>query len=389
MRTTRGGVILLFSDQQHEAQREKVAGVYTASIKRGWQIVPISDYPSEDVIRREVESWRPIGAIVDPIFLSRPLDRKPFGRIPVVLMGIDDKRTRQIFDCTSNDDMSPARAAFDVLQRRAFASYAYLPHPTGQYWSRKRGRAFRSCVSRFADGHPTFHVYAGSGIDSSSGRQELERWIAALPKPCGVLLATDQLATTFFVAAARAKVLIPDEVAVVGVDDLEFICRSTIPHLTSVDIDFTKAGQFAVELIERRIADPRAPRETLYYPATGVTRRGSTGDVIADTRVRRALDFIEQHHTEAISVMNVVRTMGCCRRLAERTFAGATGKTILEKIREERLERAFTLLRDQRIPLNEIPALCGYESITFFQSFFKRATGRTMRDWRMTAAKNI
>mgnify|MGYP003293293413 CR=1 FL=1 len=382
MNISRGGIVLLFSDQRHEAQREKVAGVYSASFHRGWQIVPITEYPSEDVIRREIKTWNPIGVIVDPISLRGPLSRSPFGSIPVVLMGVDDNRRRQIFDCTANDDLTPAQMAIKALSSRRFDAYAYFPHPSGQYWSRKRCEAFRSCVNAHAAKRIPFLIYSGSDPEQLEGQQALSDWIRSLPKPCGVFLATDQLATAFYVAAARAKVSIPNEVAVVGVDDLEFICQNLNPHLTSVDVDFSKAGEIAIELIERRINDPKADRETRYYPATGITRRGSTGDVIIDARVRKALAYIEEHFTESLSVADVVMEMGCCRRLAERVFTAATGKSILDKIRENRLERAYMLLRDQTIPVDDIPSLCGYESVGHFKNYFKRITGKTMRQWR-------
>ena len=74
--------------------------------------------------------------------------------------------------------------------------------------------------------------------------------------------------------------------------------------------------------------------------------------------------------------------MGCGRRQAEQLFRRHVGLSILQAIQKSRIEKAMSLLRNDKIPIEEIPSFCGYDSTAFFKTIFHRKTGMTMREWR-------
>ena len=97
----------------------------------------------------------------------------------------------------------------------------------------------------------------------------------------------------------------------------------------------------------------------------------------------KGMAFVTANACSKIAVSDVAAEMGCCGRLAESLFRKHTGASILDAIRKARLEKAFSLLKNPRIPLDAIPFQCGYEaSPAYLKTYFKRITGLTMREWR-------
>ena len=124
--------------------------------------------------------------------------------------------------------------------------------------------------------------------------------------------------------------------------------------------------------------------KVVHYGVECVVRRASTRALrIRSGIVTRALEWIRLHATEPISASDVVKELGCSRRLADLRFHQATGHTILEEIQARRLEEAKSLLKRSDIPIEEIPEKCGYGRNPYLGIIFKRATGMSMRQWRM------
>ena len=93
--------------------------------------------------------------------------------------------------------------------------------------------------------------------------------------------------------------------------------------------------------------------------------------------------FVNAHGCERITIDDVAREMGVCRRMAERLFRQHVGISILDAIRKVRMETAFTLLRNDSVQIDAIPFQCGYAaSPSYLKTYFKRQTGLTMREWR-------
>ena len=374
-----GGTIALLSNPEHQALREKISGVYSAATKCGWQVFQTAQSPTAANIRKIKAMLNPIGFIIDPLSSTRAIQREPFGETPVVLTSRDYHRTRQIFDCSCQDVIQPVDAAIETF--KAFgnvASFGFIGHTSKEAWSLERGELFKAHASTLA---PCFE-YSGQNLEGSKGSRQLVKWLHGLPKPTGLFLATDHLAPSVFSAIHRAGIAVPDEMAVISVDDIHEICLNVTPNLTSVNVNFFRCGENAVELLKRRIREPNRPIEMLTYGVSAVSKRASTRKPYTDTRVTKAVEFIENNLASQISSVHVVKTMGCGRRQAEQLFRLHTGHSILEAIQKSRIEKAMTLLKSGNIPIEEIPSFCGYDSVAFFKTIFHRETGMTMREWR-------
>ena len=371
--------IALLSDPIHQSQREKISGVYSAATKCGWQVFQTAQSPTAANIRKIKVMINPIGFIIDPLANTRAIPRESFGDTPVILLGRDHKRTTQIFDRSVQNPLEPVTAAIDTLKEYgALACFGFVGHPSKAIWSRERGALFREYASPLA---PIFE-YSGKDPESDNGCRQLVKWLRSLPKPSGILLATDHLAPSIFNAIHKAGILVPDEMAVISVDDIHEICLNVTPNLTSVNVNYFQCGENAVELLRRRIREPARPVEALTYGVVAVSNRASTRKPYTDKRVTKAVEFIENNIASKISSLHVVKAMGCGRRQAEQLFKRYTGYSILCAIQKIRIEKAMMLLKSGNIPIEQIPSFCGYDSAAFFKTIFHRDTGMTMREWR-------
>ena len=364
---------------EYWALREKISGVYSAATRCGWQIFQTTQRPTATAIRKIKRMLNPIGFVIDPLQLTQAIRPDPFGGTPVVLLGRDHNRSEQIFDGSLQDIVQPVDAAIEVFRAwGGFAGFGFIGHPSKQAWSRDRGDLFRTRTSGIAP----FFEYSGKDPESGKGSLQLVRWLRSLPKPCGLFLATDHLAPSVFSAIHRAGIAIPDEMAIASVDDIHEICLNVTPNLTSVNVNFFQCGENAVELLKRRLQDPSRPVETLTYGVVTVSKRASTRKPHTDKRVTKAVEFIANNITSQISSLHVIREMGCGRRQAEQLFKHHTGLSILQAIQKSRIEKAMSLLKSDKIPIEEIPSFCGYDSAAFFKTLFRRETGMTMRTYR-------
>ena len=379
------GTIALLSNPEHQALREKISGVYSAATKYGWQVFQTAQRPTATNIRKIKAMINPIGFIIDPLSSTKAIPRKLFGETPVVLISRDYHRATQIFDCSCQNTVQPVDAAIQTLREYGdCASFGFVGHPSKAPWSRDRGAIFKASISTLSP----FFEYSGKDPEKGNGCRQLVKWLRGLPKPSGIFLATDHLAPSVFNAIHKAGIAVPDEMAVISVDDIQEICLNVTPNLTSVNVNFFQCGENAVELLKRRIREPARPVEAITYGVVAVSKRASTRKPYTDKRVTKAVEFIENNIASKISSLHVVKAMGCGRRQAEQLFKLHTGQSILYAIQKSRIEKAMTLLKSGNIPIEEIPSFCGYDSVAFFKTIFHRETGTTMRDWRKSHISN-
>ena len=136
-------------------------------------------------------------------------------------------------------------------------------------------------------------------------------------------------------------------------------------------------------MLDLRMKDRRKRVESAAMTAVKVVRRASSNRVrAADMRVTKALEYIRRNATNGIGSLDVVREMGCSRRLADLRFRESVGHTVFDEIRAVRIERVKDLLMKPGQEVFAIPDLCGYSSLADLCRDFKKRTGQTLRGWR-------
>ena len=386
-------VVLLFRGSLCEMSCREFEGVTKFAHEAGWSLQTIEFSTAAGTRYREgtdrsvdvkslMRFWRPSGCIVECSGRASPLPARLFGRVPVVFLDSHPSVSGRGAVCVSSDASAIAAIAARELLSSGLSDYAYVPWPEETVWSRERGDEFARIVRMNGK---RLHIFSGSAKVSQmiEHQRELARWCASLPKPCGVFAANDTLAERVVAACAMEGVSVPNDVAVVGVDDLEAICENSAVTLSSVRTDNVKAGYLAAELLARWMdgRDGKPPSGT--FGAIGLVRRESSRRLAgADVRTLRALEFIRRHACEGIAPPAVAEAMGCSRRLADTRFRASTGHTILDEIHAVRLARVKELLLKPGQEIAAIPALCGYSSVEDLCRVFKSRTGLTMRQFR-------
>ena len=281
------------------------------------------------------------------------------------------------------DNHAVAETAAKLFAKKRIGNFAFVGAIAGDEWSRERAQSFHN-AAKAAGG--TCAVFESPSDAKSDQRRELAalgEFLRSLPKPCGVFAANDARAKDVLDAARESGIAIPEQIMVLGVDDEEFICRQTIPTLSSIVPDFERGGYLAAEMLVKLVRGRKSQLPNRTFGVKGVVERTSTSDPNGAGRmVSRAREFIRDYATTQLSVTNVARASGASLRLLQKNFKAITGKTIVEAIQSERLEHVCRLLRETSTPISQVGELCGFESENYLKKLFRSRFGCTMREWR-------
>ena len=371
-------IILFFQSTLRKSWRQKLAGVHMFAQERGWFVQVIGRYATPDEIRSSLDEWRPIGCLVDCAMSNGSPPDLLFRDIPTVYLDQNPAHRSKRHPCLLHDSAAEASIAGGELLKLNCKSYAYIGTGKNLHWDRDRLAQFQKDVRAAG---------ASVAVLPQTGLQEA---IVKLPKPCGILGTNDDCAIKAYHATTAAGLAIPDDVAIVGIDNDEMFCESVSPGLTSAEPDFEGAGyrlaQMLAEEIEKREkgrGKRKAGRIEFYGPLR-LVRRGSTAAPSGTSpRVRRALEYIRRNAcSQSIRLDDIIEEMGCSRRMGTLQFKKETGRTILEEIHEHRFEKACDLLSRTRLPIATVVTHCGYRSDAFVKKMFLARTGLTMREYR-------
>jgi LacI family transcriptional regulator len=215
---------------------------------------------------------------------------------------------------------------------------------------------------------------------------EVAHWVEALPRPVGLMACNDIRGQQVLNACREVGIAVPEEVAVLGVDNDDVLCDLSYPTLSSIVPDTHRIGHEAAALLERMIGGESPPRKSTLIPPLGVVTRRST-DVLAieDRHLARAVRFIREHACEGITVEDVLEHVPLSRSVFERRFDQLFGHTPKAEILRARLDRLKQLLAETELPLKQIAFKVGFEHAEYMNVFFKERTGQTPGQFRAAA----
>ena len=213
--------------------------------------------------------------------------------------------------------------------------------------------------------------------------RRVRRWLLELPKPVGILAANDIPARELADVCLQIGLRVPDDVALLGVDNDDLECGLTSPPLSSVATPARKIGYESAKLLDALMSGSPAPREPMLLPPIGVVTRQST-DALAtqDSAVIAALDFIRKRAADDIGVDDVARHAVQGRRMLEYKFREILGHTVLEEIRRVRIRWVKELLCGSDLAMPAIARRCGFSSPQRMAVVFRQATGLTPTEYR-------
>jgi LacI family transcriptional regulator len=268
--------------------------------------------------------------------------------IPVVVVGHIGREVPGLINVVTDSAAIGSLAAEHLLRcgfkNFAFCGWASTPIEQAP-WSACRLESFRDRLVQAGCGAPAAYVLPPAMNNWQESRRKLAGWLRQLPKPVGVLACNDDCGAQIVEACKFAGLNVPDEVGVIGVDNDEIVCGLSDPSLSSISVNFERAGYEAAEAL-CRLMEKKTPAATrISVPATHLVARRST-DVTAvpDSGLARALNYIRDHARHPCSVDDVAREAGISRRALERRFRQHMGVSVLEEIRRVRANEIARLL---------------------------------------------
>lgn len=287
------------------------------------------------------------------------------------------------------DDSSVMKLACDHLLERGLRSIAYCGFEGANY-STSRQQAAIQLLGEHDLSPNIYNSPAGGSQDTGDieaegilHERELAQWLHSLPKPTGLIACNDIRGAQVLSVCRELEIAVPDELAVIGVDDDRLICELTAPPMSSVLPDAIRVGYLAAKLLDELIDGETVTHLRRLIAARNVVARQST-DMLAidDSDVASALRFIRDNAGNGISVDDVAVAVMLSRSTLDRRFARHTGTTVKAEITRVRVERVKQLLSDTDYSIATIACMVGYSHAEYMSTMFKDYTGESPGQFR-------
>jgi LacI family transcriptional regulator len=340
-----------------------------------------------DAMPSQLKLWKPNGilAMIRSPKLGRDIKRLKL--LAVDLFGAH--RIDGVPVVGSNQD-EIVRLAADHLLERGLKHFAYCGIP-GVRYSDDRCARFADYLGKTGYAVDVFQSsqsfdlmdVSPAEIKNWLRRSTLAAWLHGLPKPVGLMACNDARAQQVLNVCAAGAIAVPEEVAVIGVDNDELISRLCQPPLSSVQTNTHRIGYTAAEVLDQMIAGRKPPEQQINVRPLGVVTRQST-DVLAfaDTEVARAVRFIRDHACSGIDVHDVLHEVSMTRSTLARHFVKVLGRGPKEEMNRVQIERVMELLSTTDYSLATIARLTGFNYIESMCKLFKKRTGRSPGEYR-------
>lgn len=358
-----------------------------------WQILHL-EHSVGDELPKAVKQWKGDG-VISRITNERMAQSVARLRLPLV----DVRGAYRLPGCASlsTDSKICAQLATEHFLERGFRHFAFCGYP-GVNFSDDRCEHYLRILG---DCNFPVAVFRGSGLSASvsdsnvhetSGElaeAKLAEWLKTLPRPVAVFACNDIRGRQVLAACASAGLAVPDEVAVLGVDNDEIVCGLSRPALSSIEQNTHQLGYEGAAILDAMMAGEPPPAEPILIPPKGVVVRQSS-DVLAmeDSDMAMAVKYIRDHACQGVTVNDMVRELMVSRTTLERRFLKALGRSPKAEMERVRFERSKQLLAETSHKLERIAAMLGFSTAAQFATAFKRYHGCTPSDYRAEAKAN-
>lgn len=317
---------------------------------------------AQGIILRDVEGVKDVAAL----------------GLPAVVVGHSRKEVPGLVNVVTDSERVGELAA-EHLVGCGLRNFAYCGDQATP-WSKNRGESFaRSLKGKGFE----VDVYRPAGAKGPQGRVALRRWLQALPRPVGLLAENDDYGQRVMEICKTAGIRVPDEVAVLGVDNDELVCEFAAPPMSSVALGFERAGYESARVLERLMRHRPVAARTILVAATHVVARQST-DILAtdDPVVGKALRFVREQSQRMIGVAEVAQAAGVSRRTLEKRFRAVMKRSVLKEIRGMRCERIARMLTETNLPVARIAEALDFNNQQHVARYFRAEKKMTPLGYR-------
>ena len=217
---------------------------------------------------------------------------------------------------------------------------------------------------------------ASTAAPSEEHPNAIRRWLSRLDKPCGIFSCCDVWGHMLARYARAASLRVPEDLALLGVDNDAIECEIVAPPLSSVVVPWTDVGEAAARLVAAGLqGKPIRDRRVVIGPMGVACRRSTDASAIHDTVVASAVTWIRQHASKRITLSMVSKAVGVPRQRLVPHFRRALGRTVMQEVRIAHVELAQRLLSTSEAPLPEIARRSGFSNAGRLGIAFRRELG--------------
>jgi LacI family transcriptional regulator len=287
------------------------------------------------------------------------------------------------FPVIKTDGENISRMASGHLFDKGFRNFAF----SGYYnlpWSIERQKFFEQFIIKSGYSVSIFFQSKSPAKRKWEIEQSLlAEWLKKLPTPVGIMACNDDRAQQVIEACKIAKLRIPDDVGVIGVDNDDLICDLCDPPLTSIAMNVEKIGYEAAESLDKMMKNKSKLKDDLVVKPTHVKTRYSTDIVFTeDAELAKAISFIRQNFRSTIQVADVVKATSLSRRTLEQRFKQKLNRSINSEIKRLRIEHICSLLLETDLSISDIAYGLDFSSMEHISRYFHKETGKSLREFR-------
>ncbi len=363
-----------------------IAGIgnYLSSTRASWDL-----FLEEDFLCRlkGIERWQGDGIIAD---FDDPLIGEALAgsKVPVVAVGGSYEDVRAYpkgIPYVATDNYALIKLAYEHLIEAGLTQFACfsLPEAQANRWAQEREKAFKRLLRR--DGLPV-QIYRGLGTSAPLWDSAVEQqiaWLQSLPKPIGIIAVTDARARQLLQACLTAGIAVPEEVALIGIDNDPLTRTLTRVPLSSVIQGTETMGRTAAALLHQMLhGKPCAGAQVLVPPDAINVQASSLHQPLGHPYVMQALLFIRQYACQGIKTAQVAAYVGVSRSSLEAHFRKVRGCSVHDEILRFKLASAAKGLEDDHLAIADIAQQCGFKSAQYLHTVFRREFGCTPREYQ-------
>lgn len=383
--------VALFMKAKGAYGRDVIAGVsdYVQSTRQVWDFLLYEDFRCRI---DGIESWSGDGAIVDfddPEFVEAFTHTK----LPLVAVGGSYEREADYpagVPYVATDNFALVSEAYGHLVDMGLGRCALysMPARATNRWAQERERAYAALCRRDGLAPLVFNGLPTDGLEWDVILADLVRWLKGLPKPIGVIAVTDARARQVLQACITANIAVPEEVALVGIDDDTLLRMLARIPISSVKQGTREMGRIAAAMLHRRLIGDTLADERVLVPSGGVNAQlSSRHQPTHDPYIMRARHYIRQFAAQGAKVAQVADYVGVSRATLDNHFRRAFGTTVHDDMLAFRLQLARQALERHEGSCEEIAARAGFTTVQYMHAVFKRELGVSPRDYQRQAAR--
>jgi LacI family transcriptional regulator len=394
-------ITLLFNaNKAYDRQIIKGIGEYLQATQCHWDIFFEEDFCTH---LENIQEWVGDGIIAD---LDNPEIELLLSRLNIPVVGIgssyQDEDDYPFMPYIATDNTSLVTSAFNHLKDKGLENFAFygLPESHTTRWAIEREKVFNQIIeSEDYSGS----VYRGHRTTPQTWQDDmghLADWLQSLPTPVGIIAVTDARARHLLQQCDHLNLMVPDKIAIIGIDNEELTSYLTHVSLSTVGQGCTSMGYSAAKLLHKQLlaltdTEPSEEINNTEYPriivpaAEVFERQSSDYQAVNDPYVIKAMHYIRNNAFNGIKVDQVLDALMISRSNLETRFKEERGHSVHQEIHNSKLKRACELLASTNIAIAEIPDLCGYPSLQYMYTVFKKDINMTPKEYRVSQAHGL